>query len=303
MLETFKFPAPVIAVAVSPTSKDEREKLSQAVNRLCSEDPTLVSKLDPETGELTLAGMGELHLEVIVDRLRSEFGITPQVSQPQVSYRETVRRPAEVTGRYKKQSGGRGHFAEVYLRVEPLEPGEGVVFENEAPPAEFPRDFVRPTEMGAREALEQGVIAGYAVTDVRVTLLGGRFHEVDSAAMDFQIAGSMGAREAVRRGHPALLEPVMALDMNVSEEYLGSVVADIGRRRGLVKAMHVRGSVRNVDGEVPLSETFGYATDLRSLTQGRGTFTLEFDRYDLVPDSIAEQVIKQRREEGKIPKR
>jgi elongation factor G len=303
VLETFKFPDPVIAVAVAPSSKDEREKLSQAVKRLCAEDPTLISRLDPETGEQTLAGMGELHLEVIVDRLRTEFGITPQVSQPQVSYRETVRRAAEVTGRYKKQSGGRGHFAEVYLRVEPLESGEGVIFEDLAPPAEFPRDFVRPTEMGVREALEKGVIAGYAVTDVRVTLLGGRFHEVDSAAMDFQIAGSMGAREAVRQAQPALLEPIMSLDMNVGEEYLGSIVADIGRRRGVVKAMHVRGSVRNVDGEVPLSETFGYATDLRSLTQGRGTFTLEFDRYDLVPDSIAAEVIKQRREEGKIPKR
>jgi elongation factor G len=303
ILETFKFPDPVIAVAVAPTSKDEREKLSQAVKRLCSEDPTLVSHLDPETGEQTLAGMGELHLEVIVDRLRSEFGITPLVSQPQVSYRETVRREAEVTGRYKKQSGGRGHFAEVYLLIEPLESGGGVVFENEAPPADFPREFVRPTEMGVRHALEQGVIAGYAVVDVRVTLLGGSFHEVDSAAMDFQIAGSMGAREAVRNAHPALLEPVMSLDMNVGEEYLGPIVADIGRRRGLIKAMHVRGRVRNVDGEVPLSETFGYATDLRSLTQGRGTFTLEFNRYDLVPDSIAQEVIKQRREDGKIPTR
>ena len=303
MLETFKFPEPVIAVALAPASKEEREKLHQAVARLCAEDPTLISNFDPETGELTLAGMGELHLEIIVDRLRSEFGITPQASAPQVSYRETIRRGVETVGRYKKQTGGRGHFAEVNLRVEPLPRGEGIVFENEAPPARFPQDFVRPTEMGVREALEKGIIAGYPVTDVRVTLFDGKFHEVDSAAMDFQIAGSMGVRQAVRQASPALLEPIMSVDMNINEEHLGTVIADIGRRRGLVREMRVRGNVRNVDGEVPLSETFGYATDLRSLTQGRGTFTLEFDRYDLVPDAIAEQVIKQRREEGKLSQR
>ncbi|HEY67662.1 MAG TPA: elongation factor G [Thermoflexia bacterium] len=299
-LETFKFPEPVIAVALTAASSEEQEKLRQAVARLCAEDPTLVSRFDPETGEETLAGMGELHLEIAVDRLRTEFGIVPRVSPPQVSYRETVRRAAEATGTYKKQTGGHGHFAEVRLRVEPAERGEGVVFENEASPSEFPTDFVRPTELGVRDALEKGVIAGYPVTDVRVTLLGGKFHEVDSAAMDFQIAGSMAVRQAVRRAAPALLEPVMHIGINVGEEHLGAVVADLGRRRGSVSGMHVRGGMRNVDGEVPLAEARGYATDLRSLTQGRGTFTLEFRRYDLVPDEIAEQVIKQRREEGKI---
>jgi elongation factor G len=303
LLETFKFPDPVIRVALAPSSNNEREKLRQAVMRLCDEDPTLINRFDPETGELTLAGMGELHLEIAVDRLRTEFGVTPEVSQPQVSYRETIQRESEAVGRYKKQTGGRGHFAEVILRVEPLERGAGIVFENEAPPSEFPRDFVRPTEMGVLEALEKGIIAGYPVTDVRVTLLEGKFHEVDSAAMDFQIAGSMGVREAVRQARPGLLEPVMSVDINVNEEYQGVVVADIGRRRGAVREMRVRGNVRNVDGEVPLAETFGYATDLRSLTQGRGTFTLEFDRYDLVPETIAEQVVKQRREEGKISQR
>ena len=302
-LETFKFPEPVIAVALTPTSDKDRDKLRQAVTRLCTEDPTLISRFDPETGEETLAGMGELHLEIAVDRLRTEFGIIAQVSPPQVSYRETVRQAVETTGTYKKQTGGHGHFGEAYLRVEPLERGEGVIFENEAPPSEFPRDFVRPTELGVRGALEKGIIAGYPVTDVRVTLLGGKFHEVDSAAMDFEIAGSMAVRQAVRQAHPALLEPVMRADINVGEEHMGAVVADIGRRRGSVNAMHVRGNRRNVDGEVPLAEARGYATDLRSLTQGRGTFTLEFRRYDFVPDSIAEQIIKQRREEGKIPKR
>jgi len=247
--------------------------------------------------------MGELHLEIAVDRLRSEFGIVPQVSPPQVSYRETVRQAVEATGTYKKQTGGHGHFAVVQLRVEPLGRGEGVVFENEAPPSEFPRDFVRPAELGVRDALEKGFIAGYPVADVRVTLLGGKFHEVDSASMDFQIAGSMAVRQAVRRANPALLEPIMHVDVNVFKEHLGSIVADIGRRRGSVNALNVRGNMRNVDGEVPLAEARGYATDLRSLTQGRGTFTLEFRCYDLVPDGITEQIIKQRREEGKIPKR
>lgn len=302
-LETFEFPDPVIAVALTASSNDEQEKLRQAVARLCAEDPTLVSRFDPETGEQTLAGMGELHLEIAVDRLRTEFGIAPQVSPPQVSYRETIRRPLEETGSYKKQTGGHGHFAEVCLRVEPAQRGEGVVFENQAPPSEFPSDFVRPTELGVRDALEKGIVAGYPVTDVRVTLLGGKFHEVDSASKDFEIAGSMAVRQAVRRADPALLEPVMYVDLNVAEEHLGAVVADIGRRRGSVNGMRVRGDMRNVDGEVPLAEARGYATDLRSLTQGRGTFSLEFRRYDVVPDGIAEQIVKQRREEGKIPER
>jgi len=303
VLEPFRFPEPVIAVALTASSNDEQEKLRRSVERLCAEDPTLVSRFDPETGEETLAGMGELHLEITVDRLRTEFGLVPQVSPPQVSYRETIRQAVEVTGTYRKQTGGHGHFAEVHLRVEPLERGDGLIFESVAPPSEFPTDFVRPTGLGVRDALEKGIIAGYPVTDVRVTLLGGKFHEVDSAAMDFQIAGSMGVRRAVRQAHPALLEPVMRADINVGEEHLGAVVADIGRRRGIVNGMHVRGRLRNVDGEVPLAEARGYATALRSLTQGRGTFTLELRRYDLVPDSIAEQIIKQRREEGKIPRR
>ena len=300
-LESFKFPDPVMTIALAPSSVEERDKLSQAVKRLSDEDPTLVNQLNPETGELTLAGMGELHLDVTVDRLRTEFGLTPTVSPPQVAYRETVRRAETVETRYKKQSGGRGHFAHVDLRVEPLAEGEeGIEFVNEAPPAYFPSDFVRPTEMGVRDAAGKGVIAGYPVTGVKVTLLGGSFHEVDSATMDFNIAGSMALREAVRKANPALLEPVMAIDMNVPEEYVGSVVADLGRRRGTLKGMRVRGMLRNAHGEVPLAEAFGYATALRSMTSGRGTFTLEFDRYDLVPDSLAAVVIKRRLEEGKL---
>ncbi len=302
-LEVPHFPAPVIAVALSAASEAERDRLRQAVARLCAEDPTLISRFDPETGEQTLAGLGELHLEIAVDRLRSEFGLVPRVSPPQVSYHETVRRPAELVETYKKQSGGHGHYAEVSLRVEPLEPGGGVVFENAAPPSEFPRDFVRPTEQGVRQALEKGVIAGYPVTDVRVTLLGGRFHEVDSAAGDFEIAGSMAVRRAVRQAQPGLLEPVMAIHISVGEEHLGAVIADLGRRRGQVKAMHTRGRLRYIEGQVPLAEARGYATDLRSLTQGSGTFTLEFDHNELVPETMAEAIVRQRERDSKVPAR
>ncbi|MGD8997112.1 MAG: elongation factor G, partial [Anaerolineae bacterium] len=300
LLETFEFPDPVIKVALKPPTNEQREKLRQAVRRLSDEDPTLEHSYDPETREETLAGMGELHLEIAVDRLRREFGLTPQVSAPEVAYRETVRRTAEATVTYKKQTGGHGHFAEVELRVEPLERGAGVAFENASSAADVPTDFVRPVEMGVRGALEKGIIAGYPVTDIQVTLLDGKIHDVDSAAMDFEIAGSMAVQRAVRDARPALLEPLMDLDLNVDEERVGSVVADIGRRRGSVNAMRARGSIRNIDGQVPLAEARGYATDLRSLTQGRGTFTLEFDHYDIVPDEIADEIIEKRREEGKL---
>ncbi len=309
MLETFEFPDPVIAVALTPQSTKDREKLQQAVMRLCDEDPTLISKVDAETGELTLAGMGELHLDVTIDRLRTEFGITPNVSPPQVSYRETVRAATELTMTYKKQSGGHGHFAEVIMRIEPLsheemeEAKDGILYVNDAPPADLPRDFWRPTELGLRRAMEQGVIAGFPVQNVKVTLLGGRYHEVDSAAMDFEIAGGMAARQLVHKASPTLLEPIMHIDINVPEDYVGAVVSDIGRRRGMMGEMRMRGNLRNIDGEVPLSEARGYATEIRSMTQGRGTFTLEFKRYDVVPDHIVENVIKERKAAGKIPER
>ncbi len=309
MLETFKFPNPVIAVALTPQTTKDREKLQQSVARLCDEDPTLIYKTDAETGELTLAGMGELHLDVTIDRLRTEFGLVPMVSPPQVSYRETVRKPVELTTTYKKQSGGHGHFAEVVMRIEPLpeeekeEAQDGVLFVSDASAADLPRDFWRPTELGLRRALEQGVIAGFTVQNIKVTLTGGRYHEVDSASMDFEICGGMAARQLVRAAQPGLLEPIMRIDINVPEEYVGNVVADIGRRRGLMGAMRVRGQLRNIDGEVPLAEARGYATELRSMTQGRGTFTLELKRYDVVPDGIAEGIIKERKAAGKIPER
>jgi len=303
ILEAFEFPAPVIKVALTPESNEQRERLRDAVRRLADEDPTLHHGFNPETGEETLAGMGELHLEIAVDRLRREFGLAPNISPPEVAYRETVRRPYQTVMTYKKQTGGHGHFAEIEMLVEPLERGAGVEFENESSGADIPADFVRPVEKGVRDALEKGVIAGYPVTDVSVVLLDGKYHEVDSAAMDFEIAGSMAVQRAVRGASPALLEPVMEIDVNVTEEQVGSVVADIGRRRGSVSAMRARGQLRNIEGEVPLAEARGYATDLRSLTKGRGTFTLEFDHYDIVPDDIAEQIIERRKEEGKLRER
>ena len=314
-LEAFGFPDPVIMVALTPASDDEMEKLHRAVARLCEEDPTLIARFDPETREETLAGMGELHLEIAVDRLRTEFGVVPQVSRPQVAYLETVRRPAEATAAYQMQTGGHGHFARVHLRVEPTARGAGVEFIHapRASPAEprrhhgrhprIPDEFVRPTELGVRQTLEKGILAGYPVTDVRITLLGGRFHEVDSAGKDFQIAGSMAVRQAVRKARPALLEPVMRLDIAAGETHLGAVMADFGRRRGRVKTMQVRGDRRHITGEAPLTEMRGYATDLRSLTQGRSTFTLALLRYDLVPEAVAGTVVDERREAGKIPAR
>ena len=302
-LEPFRFPEPVISVALSPSSDDERDRLQQAVSRLCEEDPTLAFGFDPATGEQILSGMGELHLEIAVDRLRSEYELIARTSPLQVAYRETVRRKAEATGNYRKQTGGHGHFAVVRLRVEPLAAEEGIVFLNKAPSVELPEMYARGAEAGAREALAKGIVAGFPVTGLRVTLVGGRFHEIDSNSMDFRIAGSMGVREAVRQAGATLLEPVMLADINVDEEYLGPVAADFCRRRGVVGEMHARGRLRNILGEVPLAEARGYATDLRSMTQGRGTFTLEFRRYARVPDDLAGAIIAERQEAGKVERR
>ncbi len=302
-LETFIFPEPVIGVALTPSSDEEYDRLRRSVTRLCQEDPTLHVGFDPETREQILSGMGELHLEIAVDRLRTEFNIVARTSAPQIAYRETVRRRVRATGTYKQQSGGRGHFGVVRVRVEPLERGAGLVFVNGIPPSELSEQFARAAEMGARESLGKGIIAGYPVTDVRVTFTGGKSHAVDSNTMDFQIAGSMAVRKAVRQASPTLLEPVMRADVNVGEDHLGTVIGDLGRRRGSVSGVHVRGQTRNVVGEVPLAEARGYATDLRDFSHGRGTFTLEFCRYDFVPDGVVEQIVKQRRAEGKVPRR
>jgi len=303
LLEEFRFPQPVISVALSPSSDEERDRLHQCVTRLCEEDPTLQLIYDSETGEQVLSGMGELHLEIAVDRLRSEYGMIARPSPLQIAYRETVRRKAEALGNYRKQTGGHGHFALARLRVEPLPRGKGILFRCVASPLELPEQFVRAIELGAREALEKGVTAGYPTTDLQVTILGGKYHEVDSNSLDFKIAGSMAVRQAVRQAGGWLLEPVMLADIRVDEEALGSLLADFSRRRGMVSNLEVHGSERRVQGEVPLVEMRGYATILRDLTHGRGTFTLEFRRFEVVPEKLAERIIEQRQVQGKIAKR
>lgn len=302
-LEPFTFPEPVITVALAPVTPDERERLRQVMARLCAEDPTLLAGYDAETQEETLSGMGELHLEIAVDRMRTEFGITAQASPPQVAYRETLRARATATGDYRKQSGGHGHYAVVRLRVEPLERGQGLVLDSKASAVEVPENFVRNAQAGIREALAKGIRAGYPVTDVRVTILGGRYHEVDSNALDFHIAGSMAVRQALQKAQPGLLEPVMRADIGVSETSLGAVMADFTRRRGNIRDLQVRGNLRHILGDVPLAEVRGYVTALRDMTSGRGDFSLEFSSYDLVPDALAEGIIQERQRRGKVSRR
>jgi elongation factor G len=293
LLEAFKFPEPVISVAISPASDEERDRLQTAAARLCEEDPTLRLSFEVETGEQLLSGMGELHLEIAIDRLRSEYGLIAQASPFRIAYRETVQRRGESTGVYRKQSGGHGHFAIVRLRVEPLARGEGIVFHNTASPVDLPVGFVRAIEAGVREALEKGVLAGYPITDLRVTLVSGRYHEVDSNSLDFRIAGSMALRQAARSARPVLLEPVMRAEIRVDEQFLGPILADFGRRRGEVNNLALRNKERQIMGEVPLAEARGYATDLRSLTHGRGSFGLEVYSYERVPERLEEEIIAQ----------
>jgi elongation factor G len=309
-LESFQFPEPVISVALTPPPDEERDRMHQSLGRLCAEDPTLRLSFDGETGEQLLSGMGELHLEVTVDRLRSEYGIQTLSSPPQVAYRETVRSRAEATGSYRKQTGGHGHFAVARVRVEPL-PGDGrgddaemkVQFRSVTNPLEMPIQYVRAIEAGVREALEKGAIAGYPTTGVLVTLLGGRYHEIDSDSSDFRIAGSLAARQAMQLAEPALLEPVMRADILVHEDYLRKVMGDFLSRRGNVLELQIRGTMRALLGEVPLSGMRGYASVVRDLTQGRGSFTLEFRRYQLVPEETAQNIIAERQEAGKINRR
>jgi elongation factor G len=273
------------------------------VAKLCEEDPTLLLHYDPETGEQLLSGMGELHLEIAIDRLRSEYGMTAISSPFQVAYRETVQRKAEATGIYRKQSGGHGHMAVVRLRVEALARGEGLEFRYRYNPVELPDSFARAAEAGARESLQKGILAGFPGTDIRVTILGGRYHEIDSDSQDFKIAGSQAVRQAVHQADPILLEPVMRAHIHAGEDSLRAIMGDFLRRRGSITEMQVHGPLRVLLGEVPLAEARGYATDLRGMTSGRGTFTLEFRRYDRVPEPLAEKIIEERIAAGKLSRR
>ncbi|HZS54445.1 MAG TPA: elongation factor G [Bryobacteraceae bacterium] len=290
LLESIDFPAPVIQLAIEPKTKADQEKLGMAIQKLVSEDPTLRVNTDPETGQTILAGMGELHLEIIVDRMKREFNVEANVGKPQVAYRETIRGKAEGEEKYAKQTGGRGQYGHVKIRIEPA-PGKGFEFENDIVGGAIPKEYIPAVEKGIAEALEGGVLAGYPMSDVHVSLWDGSYHEVDSSEMAFKIAGSIAVKKAVEKARPVLLEPVMRVEVTVPEEYMGTVNGDLISRRGRLEGTEIAGGTHIVKSMVPLSEMFGYATELRSRTQGRGSFTMHFGQYEEVPKNLAEEII------------
>jgi elongation factor G len=291
VLESMVFPEPVITLAIEPRTKADQEKLGQGLGKLQAEDPTFRVQTDVDTGQVVIRGMGELHLEIIVDRLKREFGVEASVGRPQVAYKETLTQPAQAEGRYIRQTGGHGQYGHVKIRLAPRKPGEGFEFKNEIVGGAIPREFIKSVEEGIREALSTGVLAGYPVDDVAITLYDGSFHEVDSSEMAFKIAGSMAFKEAARHAGPVLLEPVMKVEVVVPEEYMGDIMGDLSARRGHIGSMEARGGTQIVNARVPLSEMFGYATDLRSRTQGRATYTMHFERYEQAPQNVSEEVI------------
>ena len=291
VLESMTFPEPVIAVAIEPKTRADEEKLGASLSRLALEDPTFRVTSDEETAQTLIHGMGELHLEIIVDRLLREFKVEANVGKPQVAYRETVRKKAEAQGRYVRQTGGRGQYGDVYLEVEPNEAGKGFEFENKIIGGSIPREYIPAVEKGIREALDTGVLAGYPIVDVKVRLTDGSYHEVDSSEMAFKIAASMGFKEACRRAKAVLLEPVMDVEVVTPEEYMGAIVGDLNSRRGRIASMEARGSSQVIRATVPLGQMFGYATEMRSMTQGRATYTMQFARYEEVPPGIADEIM------------
>ena len=294
LLEAMEFPEPVISVAVEPKTKADQEKLSIALQRLAKEDPSFRVSMDHETGQTIISGMGELHLEIIVDRLKREFNVDVNVGKPQVAYRETIRKEAVSEGKFIKQTGGRGQYGHVWLKIEPLERGKGFEFHETIKGGVVPKEFIPAVEAGVREAMENGVIAGYPVTDVKVTLFDGSHHEVDSSELAFKIAASLAFKDAVKKADPVLLEPIMEVEVTTPEEFMGDVIGDLNRRRGRVQGMEARGNAQIIRALVPLAEMFGYATDLRSMTQGRATYIMRFSHYEEVPPNIAEQIIGER---------
>jgi elongation factor G len=291
-LESMDFPEPVIAVAIEPKTKGDQDKLGAGLQRLSDEDPTFRVRTDDETGQTLISGMGELHLEIIVDRLMREFNVDANVGRPQVAYRETISRPVEkIEGRFVRQTGGRGQFGHVVINMEPAQPGEGYEFLDKIVGGKVPREYIPSVDLGIQEAMESGVLAGYPVVDLRVELVDGTYHEVDSSEMAFKVAGSMAFKSAMQRAKPKLLEPVMAVEVVTPEEYLGDVMGDLNSRRGHIEHLEPRGNAQSIRARVPLATMFGYATDLRSTTQGRATFTMQFDRYEEVPQSIAGEIV------------
>jgi len=291
-LESMDFPEPVISVAIEPKTKGDQDKLGAGLQRLTEEDPTFRVRTDEETGQTLISGMGELHLEIIVDRLTREFNVDANVGRPQVAYRETVSRPVEkIEGRFVRQTGGRGQYGHAVINLEPMDPGDGYEFVDKIVGGKIPKEYISSVDLGIQEAMESGVLSGYPVVDVRVELVDGSFHEVDSSEMAFKIAGSMAFKNAEQRAKPKLLEPVMAVEVVTPEEYLGDVMGDLNSRRGRVEGLEPRGNAQAIRARVPLATMFGYATDLRSTTQGRATFTMQFDRYEEVPQSIAGELV------------
>jgi elongation factor G len=291
VLESITFPEPVIELAVEPKTKADQDKMAIALQRLAEEDPTFRVSTDQETAQTRIAGMGELHLEVIVDRMLREFKVQANVGRPQVSYREAIRKPARGEGRFVRQTGGKGQYGHAILQIEPLERGAGVEFESKVVGGSVPREYVKPIEQGLREALQGGILAGYPVIDLKATLIDGSYHEVDSSEMAFKIAGSMAAKDGVARADPTILEPVMKVDVTTAEEFLGDVIGNLNARRGQMDGIEEIGNSRVIHAHVPLAEMFGYATELRSMTQGRATYSMEFSRYAEVPNSIANELI------------
>lgn len=291
VLERMVFPEPVISVAVEPKTKADQEKMGIALGKLAQEDPSFRVHTDEESGQTIISGMGELHLEIIVDRMKREFSVEANVGKPQVAYRETIRTAVDQEGKYVRQSGGRGQYGHVWIKIEPREPGSGYEFVNAIVGGAIPKEYVAPVDKGIQEQMENGVIAGYPVVDVKVTLYDGSYHDVDSNEMAFKIAGSMAFKEGAKRAKPVLLEPVMKVEVITPEDYMGDVMGDLNRRRGILQGMDDGPSGKMIHAEVPLGEMFGYATDLRSMTQGRATYTMEFSKYTEAPTSIAEQVI------------
>ena len=294
ILEKMEFPEPVISVAVEPKTKADQEKMATALAKLAEEDPSFRVHTDEETGQTIISGMGELHLEIIVDRMKREFKVDAEVGQPQVAYRETIKAPVDQEYKYAKQSGGRGQYGHVFIKLEPQEPGKGYEFINQITGGVIPKEYIPAVDKGIQEAMQNGVVAGYPVVDVKATLYDGSYHDVDSSEMAFKIAGSMAFKEAAKKANPVLLEPIMKVEVEVPEEYMGDVIGDINRRRGQVSSMEDRAGNKIVTAMVPLAEMFGYSTDLRSFTQGRGTYSMEFDHYEEVPRNVAEEIIKKR---------
>ena len=294
VLERMDFPDPVISVAVEPKTKADQEKMGVALSKLAAEDPSFRVSTDEETGQTIISGMGELHLEILVDRMKREFKVEAEVGAPQVSYRETIRKEVKKEYKYAKQSGGRGQFGHVYLHIEPKEPGFGYEFVDAVKGGVIPKEFIQPVNKGVQEAMARGIQAGYPVEDVKVTVYDGSYHDVDSSEMAFKLAGSMGFRDGCREANPVILEPLMKVEVEVPEDYMGDVIGDVAKRRGQVTGMDDRAGNKIVNAFVPLSEMFGYSTDLRSMTQGRATYAMEFDHYEEVPQNVAKEIIEKR---------